>query len=119
MTRNYTRKLIPVERYEDLPTFDSEAEEAQFWSTHKLGQALRAESRPAADDPELPPVRAKSVIRPRRRARPLLTIAKEQARAQRRPLRDYLRHLIRVGLKSEANSLTQMMRSHAEDTASS
>lgn len=61
-TRHSVKKLIPVERYEDLPVFGSEAEEARFWATHRLGDALLADfERPAPDDPDLPPVRPRKL----------------------------------------------------------
>lgn len=47
-------KFIPVER-EDIPQFTSEAEEAEFWSSHTLGPRLLAEMQPSREaDPDLP-----------------------------------------------------------------
>ena len=30
-------ELIPIERVEDIPEFATEAEEAEYWSTHSVG----------------------------------------------------------------------------------
>jgi predicted DNA binding CopG/RHH family protein len=50
-----------VEDRRDIPTFHTEAEEAEYWATHTLGDHLLAEMAPAREvDPLLPPSRAAS-----------------------------------------------------------
>ena len=44
----------------EIPEGMSEEEEAQFWEEHELGEGV-AFHRPSEDDPELPPVRERSV----------------------------------------------------------
>jgi hypothetical protein len=39
--------LIPVNSWEEIPTFVSEAEEADFWDTHCFGPELLKQFRPA------------------------------------------------------------------------
>jgi hypothetical protein len=42
------RRLAAVNRPEDIPAFRSEAEEAEFWATHSLGEAFLQRFQPAA-----------------------------------------------------------------------
>jgi uncharacterized protein (DUF4415 family) len=50
-----------VEDRRDIPTFQTEAEEAEYWATHTFGDQLLAEMAPAREvDPRLPPPRAPS-----------------------------------------------------------
>jgi hypothetical protein len=58
-THSETVDLPEVERWEDVPEFASEAEEAEFWSTHALGEGLLQESGPPPEG-LLPPPRARS-----------------------------------------------------------
>lgn len=56
------RELFPVNSLDEIPTFASEAEEAEYWSTHSFGDGLLELMQPVPfDDDELPPPR------PRRR----------------------------------------------------
>lgn len=48
------RELIPVNRLDEIPAFASEAEEAEFWSTHSFGESLLELMRPVPFDDELP-----------------------------------------------------------------
>jgi hypothetical protein len=58
------KRLVPVTRREDIPQFQSEADEAAFWATHDLAGALLEAMRPVAPegDDDLPPARATSVV---------------------------------------------------------
>jgi uncharacterized protein (DUF4415 family) len=50
-----------VEDRRDIPTFQTEAEEAEYWATHTFGDQLLAELAPAREvDSRLPPPRAPS-----------------------------------------------------------
>ena len=42
--------FIIIERLEDIPQTMSEAEEAEFWATHALSDALLEEMRPVPRD---------------------------------------------------------------------
>lgn len=44
------KKMITVQSPGDVPTFETEAEEAEFWATHEMGDAMfdRAEGDPEA-----------------------------------------------------------------------
>lgn len=55
--------FIPVERREDIPAFEDEDEEAEFWATHAIAGALLEEMQPVPieGDDELPPARSSSV----------------------------------------------------------
>jgi len=48
--------LKPIQRLEEIPPFASEAEEAEFWSTHSFGEALLEQMKPLPQD-VLPPRR--------------------------------------------------------------
>jgi hypothetical protein len=45
-----SRQLTEVQSWEEVPEFASEAEEADFWATHSLGEMLLAEMAPIATD---------------------------------------------------------------------
>ncbi len=50
------RKFIEIQSMDEVPQGMSEAEEAEFWATHSLGEGV--EVYPVAeDDPDFPPVR--------------------------------------------------------------
>lgn len=51
--------LIEVNSWDEVPAFESEAEEAEFWSTHSFGPGM-TEGQEDIDDPLLPPVRART-----------------------------------------------------------
>jgi predicted DNA binding CopG/RHH family protein len=53
------RRLIAVHTWADVPHFESEAEEADFWATHELGKELLAQMRNDADT-GLPPPRPRT-----------------------------------------------------------
>lgn len=55
------RELQTVESLDDIPNFANEAEEAEFWATHGLGDELLDQMRPIGDDEDLPPARPRSV----------------------------------------------------------
>jgi hypothetical protein len=50
------RPFITVETPDDMPTFESEDEEREFWDVHDMGDAWYENVEPIPDD-ELPPVR--------------------------------------------------------------
>ena len=60
-----------VERWEDVPHFDNEDDEARFWADHGLGGEALASmgSDPSAGEDELPPKRAATVRRTARGVR--------------------------------------------------
>lgn len=53
-----TIDLPEVNSIDEIPAFASEAEEAEFWATHGIGEALLAE--PGEEDPDLPPPRPRT-----------------------------------------------------------
>ena len=61
--------LIPVESFDDVPDFKTEAEEQEFWSTHCFGEGLLAQMEPVPleGDEWFPPARAKTITRPTRK----------------------------------------------------
>ncbi len=51
-------KLVEIRSWDEVPAFESEKEEAEFWSTHSLGeQILKAGP---VNDPRLPPPRPRT-----------------------------------------------------------
>ena len=54
------RRTARIRRMEDIPNFATEAEEADFWSTHSLSDDLLARTQPLGDD-VLPPPRQSAV----------------------------------------------------------
>jgi hypothetical protein len=63
------RRLVAIHDWDEVPEFASEADEADWWGEHSLGEELLAEMRPIReDDPNLPPPRA-STRQPDARAR--------------------------------------------------
>jgi len=48
-----------VHSWDEVPEFASEAEEADYWSTHELGDRLLTEMRPVPDG-DLPPARPRT-----------------------------------------------------------
>lgn len=53
------KTLIEVNSWDEVPEFGSEADEAEFWSTHSFGPRMTA-AEADNDDPLLPPVRART-----------------------------------------------------------
>ena len=49
-----------ITSWDDIPAFASEAEEAAYWETHSLGDALLAELAEGPGDPRLPPPRPRT-----------------------------------------------------------
>ena len=56
------QRIATIHGWNEVPAFESEAEESAFWATHDLSDELLAEMKPAADT-NLPP--------PRPRTRPI------------------------------------------------
>lgn len=52
--------LAVIRQLSDIPRFDSEAQEAEFWQTHRLSDELLDKMEPA-HDANLPPARTKPV----------------------------------------------------------
>jgi hypothetical protein len=59
------RELIPVESFDDVPDFETEAEEHEFWSTHCFGEGILKDMKPVPleGDNWLPPARNETVVR--------------------------------------------------------
>jgi len=59
--------MITINSWDEVPTFKSEREEAEFWATHDTGEAMLEQMRPVPleGDDELPPARPVSVPRTR------------------------------------------------------
>lgn len=55
---NQATKLTEIESWEDVPAFESEQEEREFWSTHSLGEGVLR--RGPVTDPRLPPARPRT-----------------------------------------------------------
>ena len=62
MTRPKIDELPTIDDWSEVPAFANEAEEAEFWGTHGLGERLLEQMGPV-DDGSLPP--------PRERTRPV------------------------------------------------
>lgn len=69
---------IEVHSEDEVPEFSSEAEEAEFWSTHSLGEEMLRELPP--DDPLLPPPRPRATPVSLRVEQDLLLRTKKLAR---------------------------------------
>jgi hypothetical protein len=54
-----TPQRTPVESFDDVPAFRTEAEEAAYWSTHSFGEGVLREMRPIPPEGDgvLPPAR--------------------------------------------------------------
>jgi hypothetical protein len=63
MATRRRQSLKVIHRVEEIPTFRSEAEEAEFWATHSLGAEILAQAEPIPEG-ELPPPRQVSRTRP-------------------------------------------------------
>ncbi|MBI4494844.1 MAG: hypothetical protein HY690_18885 [Chloroflexi bacterium] len=59
MPRTRQPSIETVERFEDVPAFESEAEEATFWARHRLGEGILAQMGPVPED-ILPPSRPRT-----------------------------------------------------------
>lgn len=98
------RKLMVIERLDEIPAFTSEGEEHAFWSTHELSAALWEQAEPLAAD-ELPS--------PRSSVRPItlwldkntLERIKGLATRQRKSQHTLLTQLLRIGLAEEERNL--------------
>ena len=77
-----SEQLITVDDWSEVPRFPDEAEEAEFWRTHCLGQPLLDRMQPLDDVLPLP----------RRRKRRLTTLISEYAREVTRQRRPPSRH---------------------------
>jgi CopG antitoxin of type II toxin-antitoxin system len=54
-----TRGFTPIHSFDEVPSFSSEEEEAQFWATHELSSDLLSTMKPI-DDGTLPPARPRT-----------------------------------------------------------
>lgn len=54
-----SKKLKEIQLPEEIPDFESEAEEAEFWATHSLGEGLLDKMGPVPGD-VLPPARPRT-----------------------------------------------------------
>lgn len=54
MPRKTTQPMTRIDRFDQIPPFASETEEAEFWAIHELGPALLDQMAPVPAD-ELPP----------------------------------------------------------------
>ncbi len=55
-------KLTPIDSWDEVPEFGSEAEEQAFWDSHTLGEPLLKAMQPrTGNDPDLPPAREKTI----------------------------------------------------------
>lgn len=50
-------KRISVNSADDIPAFESEAEEHEFWTRHEIGPGLLSAATSPNDEPALPPKR--------------------------------------------------------------
>jgi predicted DNA binding CopG/RHH family protein len=53
-------QMTVIHSVSEIPQFQSEGQEAEFWQTHRFSDKLLAEADPTRDE-ELPPARTKSV----------------------------------------------------------
>jgi len=74
-------RFTTVARLEDIPNFETEAEEHAFWETHEFGDELWEQAEPFAPD-ELPPVRKPTVAVSIRMEQPVLERVKSMAQRQ-------------------------------------
>ena len=62
MTKTKPARMIEIQSWSEVPEFTNEAEEAEYWRTHSLGESLLQQMSPLTDE-DLPP--------PRPRTRPI------------------------------------------------
>jgi hypothetical protein len=55
MKKTNPRKMIELQSWDEVPEFASEAEEADYWGSHSLGQALLDQMSPLSSDGVLLP----------------------------------------------------------------
>lgn len=59
-------ELLEIHHWDEIPTFQSEAEEAEFWDTHSLGDELLAEMSQMAEDVtqvSYPPIEMQKILK--------------------------------------------------------
>lgn len=59
MTKTEHHAMTTINSFDDVPAFANEAEEADFWATHELGDAILARMGPVGED-ALPPARPRT-----------------------------------------------------------
>ena len=57
-TIDRTKQLSEIESWDDVPSFQTDAQEREFWSTHSLGDGILRKG--PVDDPRLPPPRPRT-----------------------------------------------------------
>jgi hypothetical protein len=59
MTTEHQSEMIEIQSWDEVPDFRTEEEEAAYWETHALGEALLSGRADEGDDPRLPPPRGR------------------------------------------------------------
>jgi hypothetical protein len=96
MPRRAHSPLTPIDGREEIPAFSSEAEEADFWSTHSFGPDLLDEFT-APTDEEAPPARRTRPITVRLDEDVLARI-KRLAAQQQKPYQRLMKEMLLVQL---------------------
>ncbi len=60
MNKEPRKQLKEIQSLAEIPDFETEAEEAEFWGTHSLGEGFFAEVEPITEDDWLPPPRPRT-----------------------------------------------------------
>jgi hypothetical protein len=63
MTGEHETTMTEIQSWDEVPVFRTEEEEAAYWETHALGEALLFDSGDEGADPRLPPPRGRKYHR--------------------------------------------------------
>lgn len=61
-------KLKTIHSWDEVPEFESEREEHEFWGSHSLSEEMLESFEPRSKRSNLPPPREKTITRPRKAA---------------------------------------------------
>jgi CopG antitoxin of type II toxin-antitoxin system len=93
MKKANPRKMIEIQSWDEVPEFTSEADEAEYWGTHGLGQALLDQMSPLSSDdlpPPRPPTRPIAINLDEDTLRRLRAVAYEKGKGYQTLLKEFV-----------------------------
>ena len=60
MTAEQEIEMMEIQSWDEVPVYRTEEEEAAYWETHALGEALLSDRENEGNDPRLPPPRGRN-----------------------------------------------------------
>jgi hypothetical protein len=94
------RKMKEIQSLDEIPSFKSEAEEAEFWATHSLGEKLLDQMEPIPEG-ELPPPRPRTKPISLRFDKDVLERLKEMAKVKHKGYQTMLKEFVLERLYEE------------------